>query len=99
MPSKKPTSALAELLSILHIEQLEQILFRGQSPQQGWQRVYGGQVLGQALVAAARTVSETRTALSMHGYFLLGGDPIHPIIYKVERIRDGGSFTSRRVKA
>src|SRR5690606_4016243 len=99
MPSKKPTSALAELLSILDLEQLEQNLFRGQSPQQGWQRVYGGQVLGQALVAAVRTVSEPRIAHSMHGYFLLGGDPNHPIIYEVERIRDGGSFTTRRVKA
>jgi len=97
--SPKPTSALAELLSILDLEQLEQNLFRGQSPRQGWQRVYGGQVLGQALVAAVRTVAEPRTAHSMHGYFLLGGDPKHPIIYEVERIRDGGSFTTRRVKA
>src|SRR5690606_22518759 len=101
MPSErsKPTSALAALLSILDLEQLEQNLFRGQSPRQGWQRVYGGQVLGQALVAAVRTVAEPRTAHSMHGYFLLGGDPAHPIIYEVERIRDGGSFTTRSVKA
>ena len=101
MPSErsKPTSALAALLSILDLEQLEQNLFRGQSPRQGWQRVYGGQVLGQALVAAVRTVSEPRTAHSMHGYFLLGGDPNHPIIYEVERIRDGTSFTTRSVKA
>src|SRR5690606_15588147 len=89
----------ASLLSILDLEQLEQNLFRGQSPQEGWQRVYGGQVLGQALVAAGRTVSEERTAHSMHGYFLLPGDPTHPIIYEVERIRDGSSFTTRRVKA
>lgn len=93
------TSALASLLSILDLEQLEQNLFRGQSPQQGWQRVYGGQVLGQALVAAVRTVSASRTAHSMHGYFMLPGDPSHPIIYEVERIRDGSSFTTRRVKA
>lgn len=101
MSSKKSeqTSALASLLSILDLEQLEQNLFRGQSPQEGWQRVYGGQVLGQALVAAGRTVSEERTAHSMHGYFLLPGDPSHPIIYEVERIRDGSSFTTRRVKA
>ena len=99
MSSNKPGSALAELLSILDLEQLEQNLFRGQSPQQGWQRVYGGQVLGQALVAAVRTVEEPRKAHSMHGYFLLGGDPSHPIIYEVERIRDGGSFTTRTVKA
>ncbi|MCL4766165.1 MAG: acyl-CoA thioesterase II [Hyphomicrobiaceae bacterium] len=101
MPSGKaePTSALAALLSILDLEQLEQNLFRGQSPRQGWQRVYGGQVLGQALVAAVRTVSEPRTVHSMHGYFVLGGDPAHPIIYEVERTRDGGSFTTRHVKA
>jgi acyl-CoA thioesterase-2 len=91
--------ALDALVSLLDLEQLEQNLFRGQSPQQGWQRVYGGQVLGQALVAAGRTVEEARAAHSMHGYFLLGGDPSHPIIYEVERIRDGGSFTTRRVKA
>jgi acyl-CoA thioesterase II len=101
MPAKteKPHSALAALLSILDLEQLERNLFRGQSPKQGWQRVYGGQVLGQALVAAVRTVEEPRAAHSMHAYFLLGGDPAHPIIYDVERLRDGGSFTTRRVKA
>jgi acyl-CoA thioesterase II len=101
MPPKKekPHSALAALLSILDLEPLEQNLFRGRSPKQGWQRVYGGQVLGQALVAAVRTVEEPRTAHSMHAYFLLGGDPSHPIIYDVERTRDGRSFTTRRVKA
>jgi acyl-CoA thioesterase II len=97
--TEKSQSALAALLSILDLEQLEQNLFRGQSPKQGWQRVYGGQVLGQALVAAVRTVDEPRTAHSLHAYFLLGGDPSHPIIYDVERIRDGRSFTTRRVKA
>jgi acyl-CoA thioesterase-2 len=101
MPPKaeKSQSALAALLSILDLEQLEQNLFRGQSPKHGWQRVYGGQVLGQALVAAVRTVDEPRAAHSLHAYFLLGGDPSHPIIYDVERIRDGRSFTTRRVKA
>jgi acyl-CoA thioesterase-2 len=101
MPSKteKSQSALAALLSILDLEHLEQNLFRGQSPKQGWQRVYGGQVLGQALVAAVRTVDEPRTAHSLHAYFLLPGDPSHPIIYDVERIREGRSFTTRRVKA
>lgn len=99
-PTTKPVpTALESLLSILDLEQLEQNLFRGQSPSQGWQRVYGGQVLGQALVAAVRTVEPERTVHSMHGYFLLGGDPRHPIIYEVEKIRDGGSFTTRRVKA
>lgn len=101
MPSDtgKPTSALSALLSLLDLEQLEQNLFRGQSPRVGWQRVYGGQVLGQALVAAGRTVEEERSVHSLHGYFLLGGDPKHPIVYEVERTRDGGSFTTRRVKA
>jgi acyl-CoA thioesterase-2 len=91
--------ALAGLLEVLDLERLEVNLFRGISPQNGWQRVYGGQVLGQALVAAGRTVDDPRTAHSLHGYFLLAGDPAHPIIYEVERIRDGGSFTTRRVKA
>jgi acyl-CoA thioesterase-2 len=92
-------TALDALLQVLDLEPLEQNLFRGVSPKVGWQRVYGGQVLGQALVAAGRTVDEPRTAHSLHGYFLLAGDPAHPIIYEVERIRDGGSFTTRRVKA
>jgi acyl-CoA thioesterase-2 len=91
--------ALAGLLEVLDLERLEVNLFRGVSPQNGWQRVYGGQVLGQALVAAGRTVDDPRAAHSLHGYFLLAGDPTHPIIYEVERIRDGSSFTTRRVKA
>jgi acyl-CoA thioesterase-2 len=94
-----PGPALASLLSILDLETLEQNLFRGRSPADGWQRVFGGQVLGQALVAAGRTVAEGRAAHSLHGYFLLAGDPAHPIIYEVERTRDGGSFSTRRVKA
>jgi acyl-CoA thioesterase-2 len=89
--------ALGNLLSILDLEQLEVNLFRGRSPKQGWQRVFGGQVLGQALVAAVRTVDAERVAHSLHGYFLLGGDPKVPIIYQVERVRDGRSFTTRRV--
>lgn len=97
--SSKSQAALNEVVDILNLEQLEQNLFRGVSPTVGWQRVYGGQVLGQALVAAVRTVSEPRAVHSLHGYFLLAGDPSHPIIYEVERIRDGGSFTTRRVKA
>ena len=98
-PADKPGSAVAELLATLDLEQLEQNLYRGRSPQDGWQRVFGGQVLGQALTAAVRTVEPARIAHSMHAYFLLGGDPKHPIIYDVERIRDGSSFTTRRVKA
>ncbi|MDX2307871.1 MAG: acyl-CoA thioesterase II [Hyphomicrobium sp.] len=97
--SSRPISALQSLLDILDLERLEENLFRGQSPSDGWQRVFGGQVLGQALVAAGRTVAEPRPSHSLHGYFLLGGDPKHPIIYEVERTRDGGSFTTRRVKA
>lgn len=91
--------ALAGLLDVLDLEPLELNLFRGSTPQVGWQRVYGGQVLGQALVAAGRTVDEPRPAHSLHGDFLLAGDPAHPILYEVERTRDGGSFTTRRVKA
>lgn len=96
---EQPCRALAGLLQVLDLEPLEVNLFRGISPQNGWQRVYGGQVLGQALTAAVRTVEAGRTAHSLHGYFLLPGDPAHPILYEVERIRDGGSFTTRRVKA
>src|SRR5499433_4028473 len=91
-------SAVQDLLDILDLEPLEVNLFRGRSPQSGWQRVFGGQVIGQALVAAVRTV-EVRPPHSLHAYFLLPGDPKVPIIYDVDRIRDGKSFTTRRVKA
>ena len=90
--------ALDELLSILDIERLEVNLYRGLSPQVGWQRVFGGQVIGQALVAANRTVTG-RNPHSLHAYFLRAGDPSVPIIYEVDRIRDGGSFSTRRVVA
>jgi acyl-CoA thioesterase II len=93
-------SGVEQLLSTLDLEQLEHNLFRGRSPQNGWQRVFGGQVVGQALVAADRTVeAEDRLTHSLHAYFLLPGDPKVPIIYEVDRIRDGGSFTTRRVVA
>jgi acyl-CoA thioesterase-2 len=92
------SAALRTVLDILDLEQLEVNLFRGRSPQVGWQRVFGGQVIGQALVAACRTV-EGRPPHSMHAYFLLAGDPRVPIIYEVDRIRDGKSFTTRRVVA
>ncbi len=91
-------NAIDVLLSILDLEPLEQNLFRGRSPDVGWQRIFGGQVVGQALVAAARTV-EGRIAHSLHGYFLRPGDPAVPILYEVARIRDGRSFTTRRVDA
>ncbi len=93
------SQAVKDLISILDLERLEDNLFRGRSPQDGWQRVYGGQVIGQALVAASRTVQPERIVHSLHGYFMLGGDPKVPIIYEVDRIRDGGSFTTRRVVA
>lgn len=93
-------AAVEQLLATLDLEQLEHNLFRGRSPQNGWQRVFGGQVVGQALVAADRTVdAEERLTHSLHAYFLLPGDPKVPIIYEVDRIRDGGSFTTRSVKA
>ena len=91
-------SAIETLLSILDLEQLEHNLFRGLSPQVGWQRVFGGQVIGQALVAAARTVTG-RSAHSLHAYFMRPGDPAVPIVYEVDRIRDGKSFATRRVVA
>ena len=94
-------SAVQELIEILDLEPLEVNLFRGRSPQARWQRVFGGQVIGQALVAACRTVEhvDQRPPHSLHAYFLLGGDPKVPIIYEVDRIRDGKSFTTRRVVA
>jgi acyl-CoA thioesterase-2 len=94
------SSAVQDLLAILDLEQLEVNLFRGRSPQVGWQRVFGGQVIGQALVAACRTLDVAgRPPHSLHAYFLLPGDPKVPIIYEVDRIRDGKSFTTRRVLA
>ncbi|WP_421581540.1 acyl-CoA thioesterase II [Shinella sp. M31] len=91
--------AMDLLIETLDLEQLEARLFRGKSPQVGWQRVFGGQVIGQALVAATRTVEEARFVHSLHAYFVRPGDPSVPIIYDVENIRDGGSFSTRRVTA
>ena len=93
------SKAVENLLDILDLEPLEHNLFRGRSPQVGWQRVFGGQVIGQALVAASRTVEEGRFVHSLHGYFMRPGDPSVPIIYEVDRIREGKSFTTRRVVA
>ena len=95
---KKRPSAADDLVALLDLERIEENLFRGQSPKVGWQRVFGGQVIGQALVAAGRTVEE-RIAHSVHAYFLRPGDPKTPIIYQVERTRDGRSFSTRRVTA
>ncbi len=91
--------AMESLLSILDLERLEQDLYRGNSPQVGWQRVFGGQVIAQALVAAQRTMDDDRHVHSLHGYFMRPGDPEVPIIYEVDRIRDGKSFNTRRVVA
>jgi len=90
--------ALDELVSILDLEELEVNIFRGRSPKEDRQRVFGGQVAGQALVAAGRTV-EQGVLHSLHAYFLRPGDPKIPILYEVDRIRDGKSFTTRRVVA
>jgi acyl-CoA thioesterase II len=90
--------ALDDLIDILELEQLEVNLFRGISPDEDRQRVFGGQVAGQALVAAGRTVDDGQVH-SLHAYFLRPGDPRIPIIYDVDRIRDGRSFTTRRVVA
>ncbi len=89
-------SALDELVTLLDLEPLEVNLFRGVSPDDDRQRVFGGQVAGQALVAAGRTV-ERGSVHSLHAYFLRPGDPAVPIVYEVDRIRDGRSFTTRRV--
>ncbi len=97
--STATSKALGALLSLLDLEQLEVNLFRGHSLPTGFTRVYGGQVLAQSVVAAQRTVDEPRSMHSMHAYFLLAGDPGAPIVYEVERVRDGASFTTRRVKA
>ena len=91
--------ALDDLIALLDLEPLEVNLFRGRSPEEWRQRVFGGQVAGQALVAAGRTVDPARAIHSCHAYFLRPGDPSVPIIYEVDRIRDGRSFTTRRVVA
>ncbi len=90
---------LEELIGVLDLERIEADLFRGRQPAVSLQRVFGGQVAAQALVAAARTVPPDRPVHSLHAYFLRPGDPSIPIVYEVDRIRDGRSFTTRRVVA
>jgi acyl-CoA thioesterase II len=90
---------LEELLDLLKLEAVGDDVFLGQSQDLGWGRVYGGQVLGQALSAAERTVDTTRLAHSLHGYFLRPGNPKEPIEYRVERTRNGRSFSTRRIRA
>jgi acyl-CoA thioesterase II len=93
------TGALKELLDLLDLEQIEVNIFRGRSPEERQQRVFGGQVAGQALVAAGRTVPPERHVHSLHAYFIRPGDPSVPLVYTVDRVRDGRSFTTRRVTA
>ncbi|MFD9891085.1 acyl-CoA thioesterase II [Amycolatopsis sp. NPDC059027] len=90
---------LDRLIALLDLEKIEENIFRGVSPAHSPVRVFGGQVAGQALVAAGRTVPAERKVHSLHAYFIRGGDPSVPIIYEVDRIRDGRSFTTRRVVA
>src|ERR1700710_198108 len=91
--------ALADVLALLNLEQIEEDIFRGgsQSPRVKW--VFGGQVLGQALAASSRTVDPSCICHSFHAYFLRAGDPKKPILYEVDRARDGKSFSARRVVA
>jgi acyl-CoA thioesterase II len=97
------TQALDDLVALLDLEPIEVNIFRGRSPDEKRQRVFGGLVAGQALVAAGRTVNDdgrpTRAVHSLHAYFLRPGDPAVPILYEVDRLRDGRSFTTRRVVA
>ncbi len=92
-------AVLSQLIELLSLERLEENLFRGQSQDLGWGTVFGGQVLGQALSAASQTVPDDRPNHSFHGYFLRPGDAKRPIVYDVDCIRDGRSFTTRRVVA
>jgi acyl-CoA thioesterase-2 len=92
------SKALDALVALLDLEQIERDIFRGRSPEgEQRQRVFGGQVAGQALVAAGRTVPADRPVHSLHAYFIRPGDPAVPLVYLVERVRDGRSFTTRRV--
>ena len=94
-----PQDVVDDLVKLLDLEAIEVNIFRGVSADEDRQRIFGGQVAGQALVAAARTVEPERLVHSLHAYFLRAGDPRVPVLYEVDRIRDGGSFTTRRVVA
>jgi acyl-CoA thioesterase II len=93
------SETLDRLVDVLDLEQIELDIYRGRSPSDRRQRVFGGQVAGQALVAAGRTVPAERPVHSLHAYFIRPGDPAVPIVYLVDRVRDGRSFTTRRVSA
>ncbi len=90
---------LDDLVALLSLESIEENLFRGVSQELGFRQLFGGQVLGQSLSAASQTVDEARSVHSLHGYFLRPGDAGLPVVYQVDRVRDGGSFTTRRVTA
>lgn len=90
---------IKQLIDLLTLEKIDDHIFRGNNYKTPWKRVFGGQVLGQALHAAYQTVPDDRFAHSMHGYFILAGDIDVPIVYEVDTIRNGGSFTTRRVVA
>lgn len=93
------TTPLSRLVRLLDVEEIEVDLYRGANTDEGWVRVYGGQVVAQALAAAQRTVADDRPVHSLHSYFIRPGEPRIPILYKVDRERDGASFTTRRVTA
>ncbi|WP_043528166.1 acyl-CoA thioesterase [Litchfieldella xinjiangensis] len=93
------TRALDDLVALLGLEMIEENLFRGHSQDLGFPQLFGGQVLGQALSAASQTVIPERRVHSLHGYFLRPGDAKRPVVYQVDTVRDGGSFTTRRVTA
>jgi acyl-CoA thioesterase-2 len=93
------SSVLEDLLGLLKLEPIEENLFRGRSQDLGFRQLFGGQVLGQSLSAATQTVMPERHVHSIHGYFLRPGDAALPVVYTVDRVRDGGSFTTRRVVA
>lgn len=93
------SQVLNELVALLTLETIEENLFRGVSQDLGFRQLYGGQVLGQCVSAASQTVDTARHVHSMHGYFLRPGDATLPVVYQVDRVRDGGSFSTRRVTA
>ena len=93
------SQVLDDLVNLLTLEPIEENLFRGSSQDLGFRQLFGGQVLGQSLSAMSQTVEDARHVHSMHGYFLRPGDASLPVVYQVDRVRDGGSFSTRRVTA
>ncbi|MEH6368511.1 MAG: acyl-CoA thioesterase II [Pseudomonas marincola] len=93
------SQVLEELVALLSLENIEENLFRGVSQDLGFRQLFGGQVLGQCISAASQTVEDARHVHSLHGYFLRPGDSTLPVVYQVDRVRDGGSFSTRRVMA